>query len=178
MLTEPLPTILDVRKAAVRGAGISGVLKPQDLKRFRPLLGSNEGDISVEMAFSRDEENRYLVRVAIEAHIVVICQRCLEPMPACLLCKNALAILWTEEEAAHLPKHLDPLVVGVPFCNLWELVEDELILTVRPYSYHDIEDCKPNISAYFEPAPQQGQGQGESRPTPFDVLRQLKPGNK
>jgi uncharacterized protein len=176
MLTEPLPTILDVRKAAVRGVGISGVLRPLDLKRFRPLLGSNEGDISVEMAFSRDEENRYLVHVAIDAHIVVICQRCLEPMPAFLSCKNILAILWTEEEAAHLPRHLDPLMVGEPFCNLWELVEDELILAVRPYSYHDLEDCKTNIAAYSEPAPKQGKDEG--RPNPFDVLRQLKPGNR
>ncbi len=81
MLTEPLPTMLDVRKAAVRGVGVSGVLKPLDLKRFRPLLGGDEGSISVEMAFSRDEESRYLVHVSIEAEIVVTCQRCLDAMP-------------------------------------------------------------------------------------------------
>jgi uncharacterized protein len=176
MLTEPLSTMLDVRKAAVRGAGVSGVLKPLDLGRFWPLLGGDEGSISVKMAFSRDEESRYLVRVAIEADIVVTCQRCLEAMPDHLSCENTLAILWTDEEAAYLPKHLDPLVIRELSCNLWELVEDELILALRPFSYHNMEDCKMKIAAFSAPAPQQGTG--ESKPNPFNVLGQLKPSNK
>ena len=176
MLTEPLPTILDVRKAAVRGASVSGTLKPQDLKRFRPLLGGDAGYIAVDMAFSRDEENRYLVQVSIEANIVVICQRCLEEMPEYLSCANTLAILWTDEEAAHLPRHLDPLVVEGTSCSLWAVVEDELILAMRPFSYHDTEDCNMKVAAIPGPAPQEGAGAG--RPNPFNVLGQLKPGNK
>ena len=38
MLTEPLPTRLDVRKAAARGVEIRGVLKPSDLARV-PGIG-------------------------------------------------------------------------------------------------------------------------------------------
>lgn len=176
MSTEPLPTILDVRKAAVRGASISGALKPRDLKRFRPLLGGDEGSILVEMAFSRDEESRFLVHVAVEADIVVTCQRCLEAMPEQLSCENTLAILWTDEEAAHLPRHLDPLLVREPWCSLWDLVEDELILAMRPFSYHATEDCKMKIARFSEPAPQQGTG--ENKPNPFNVLEQLRPSNK
>ncbi len=112
------------------------------------------------MVFSRDEESRYLVHVAIEAEFEVICQRCLEVMPDYLSCKNTLAILWTDEEAAHLPKHLDPLVVGPLSCSLWELVEDELILAMRPFSYHNIEDCKMKIAVYSEPAPKTGRWRG------------------
>lgn len=176
MMTEPLPTMLDVRKAAVRGASVRGVLKPRDLKRFRPLLGGDEGSIYVEMAFSRDEESRYLVQVTIDAELVVTCQRCLEVMPDFLSSTNTLAILWTDEEAAHLPKHLDPLVISEMSCSLWELVEDELILAMRPFSYHNMEDCKIRIAAFSEPVPQQCTG--ESRRNPFNVLGQLKPSNK
>jgi len=128
------------------------------------------------MAFSRDEENRYLVQVTIEADIVVTCQRCLEVMPEHLSCVNALAILWTDEEAAHLPRHLDPLVVEGPSCSLWEVVEDELILSMHPFSYHDTEDCKMKAATFPEPAQQKGTGEG--RPNPFNVLGRLKPGNK
>ena len=176
MLTEPLPTILDVRKAALRGASISGALKLHDLERFRPLLGGDEGSISVEMAFSRDEEGRYLVHVAVEADIVVTCQRCLEAMPEHLSCENTLAILWTDEEASHLPRHLDPLVVRELSCSLWDLVEDELILAMRPFSYHGTEVCKMKIAAFSDPTPQQGTG--EDKPNPFNVLEQLRPSNK
>jgi uncharacterized protein len=176
MLTEPLPTTLDVRKAAVRGADVSGVLKPPDLKRFRPLLGSDEGRIAVEMVFSRDDEGRYLVDIKVEADIIVTCQRCLEAMPEHLSCANTLAVVWTDEEAVRLPRHLDPLVVEDISCNLWNVVEDEMILTMRPFSYHDRKVCKTNIEELPEPA--LGQGIGEDTPNPFDVLGLLKPGNK
>lgn len=168
--------MLDVRKAAVRGLGVSGFLKPQDLKRFRPLLGGDEGSISVELVFSRDEESRYLVQVSIDAKIVVICQRCLEAMPDRLLCENTLAILWTDEEAAHLPKHLDPLVVEATSQSLWEIVEDELILAMRPFSYHNIEDCEIKTAAFSEPPPQWGTG--ESKANPFNVLGQFNTSKK
>jgi len=176
MLTEPLPTVLDVRKAAVRGVGVCGVLKPQDLKRFRPLLAGDEGNISIEMTFSRDEDNRHLVQVAIEADIAVTCQRCLEPMSEQFCSDNTLAVVWTDEEAAHLPRHLDPLVVTEPTSSLWDLVEDELILAMRPFSYHDTEDCKMKIAVYSNPVLPQETGEG--KPNPFNVLGQLKSGDK
>ena len=168
--------MLDVRKAAVRGLDVTGVLKPQDLKRFRPLLAGDGGDISVQMVFSRDEEKRYLVRVAIEADIVVTCQRCLAAMPEHLSSDNTLAMLWTDEEAVHLPKHLDPLIVEDSSFNLWELVEDELILAMRPFSYHDPDDCSMKIADFSEPASQEDAR--EEKPNPFNVLAHLKPGNK
>ena len=175
MLTEPLPTTLDVRKAAVRGAGVSGRLKPQDLQRFRPILAGDEGTIIVDMVFSRDEENRYIVEVAIEADVMVTCQRCLEPMPEHLTCNNTLAMVWTDDEATHLPRHLDPLVVTEATHNLWELVEEELILTIRQFSYHDTEDCKLKTAAFSDPVPQDSV---EDKPNPFNVLEQLRPGSK
>lgn len=177
MLTEPLPTTLDVRKAAAREVGVSGVLKPQDLPRFRPLLAADEGQISVEMRFSRDEENRYLVSVGIEADVTVTCQRCLETMSRHVSSESALAVVWTDEEAAQLPRHLDPLVETEQASDLWALVEDELILNMPPFSYHDTAECVEKMSAFSDPAPEgESRESGESKPNPFDVLGQLKPG--
>jgi uncharacterized protein len=174
MLTEPLPTVLDVRKAAVQGVEVGGLLKPQDLKRFRPLLAGDKGHISTEMAFSRDEDGRHLIRVVIEAEIEVTCQRCLESMSERLSSDNTLAVVWTDEEAAHLPRQLDPLIAAEPICNLWDLVEDELILAMRQFSYHDTEDCKMKVAVFSDPASLQDAA--EDKPNPFDVLGQLKPG--
>jgi uncharacterized protein len=174
MFIEPLPTILDVRKAAVRGATIKGTLKPLELKRFLPLLAGAEGEISVEMKFSRDEEQRYLLQLTIEAAIAVICQRCLEVMPMQLASECTLSIIWTDEEAAHLPKHLDPLIVKESPYNLWQIVEDELILNLPPYSYHQEDDCNLKPADFSDPEPQEDYSDG--RPNPFNVLEQLKPG--
>ena len=176
MLTEPLPTTLDVRKAAGRGASVSGTLKPLDLQRFRPLLAADEGSIQVEMTFSRDEENRHLIHVVTRAEVAMICQRCLEPMSRQLESENTLAVVWTDEQAAHLPRHLEPLIVADEACNLWELAEDELILATPAFSYHDTQACKEFIAGFSEPAPEEGVD--TVKPNPFNVLEQLKPGNK
>ena len=176
MLIEPLPNTLDVRKAAVRGVSVSGVLKALDLQRFRPLLAGDEGAVQVHLTFSRDEESRHLVNVAVAVDVIVTCQRCLEPMPAHIASENTLAIVWSDEQAAHLPRHLDPLIVDEEACNLWELVEDELILAMPPFSYHAADECK-QIETGF-PAEPDDKVEGVENPNPFDVLAQLKPGNK
>lgn len=168
--------MLDVRQAAVRGVTVSGVLKPLDLKRFRPLLAGDEGAISTEIHFARDEERRYLMRVAIGADVVVTCQRCLEAMPQHLSSESTLAIVWTDEEAAHVPKQLEPLVVTDAPCNLWDVVEEELILALPPYSYHETEACKLKIAAFTDPVSYEETD--KDKPNPFNVLAQLKPGNK
>ena len=176
MSTEPLPATLDVRKAAARGVSVSGTLKPLNLQRFRPLLASDDGAVEAELTFSRDEENRHVIHVAVEADVTVTCQRCLEPMSQHLISENLLAVMWTDEQAAHLPRHLDPLIVAEEACSLWELVEDELILAMPPFSYHDTEDCRESIAGFSAPVPEEVTA--VEKPNPFNVLAQLKPGNK
>ena len=110
MLSEPLPTTLDVRKAAVRGVSVRGTLKPLDLQRLRAVLAEDTGLIQADFAFTRDEENRYLIHLAVTADVIVTCQRCLEQLPLTLACENTVAVVWTDEQAAHLPRHLEPLV--------------------------------------------------------------------
>lgn len=173
MLTEPLPNALDVRKASARGVSISGTLKPLDLPRFKALLADETGEIRAVLAFSRDEENRPVVQVEISAEVAVICQRCLKSMALGLEAENTLGIVWNDDQAKHLPRHLDPLIVPEDEgCNLWELVEVELMLALPSFSYHDTQDCKEILSGYS------GQGEeeeaGAERPNPFDVLAQLK----
>ena len=174
MSTEPLPSTLDVRKAAARGVSISGTLKPLDLQRFRTLLAGDEGSINARLAFSRDEENRYIVQVVVDALVTVTCQRCLEPMQESLVSDNSLAIVLNDEQAAHLPRHLEPLIVEGDSCSLWELVEDDLILALKPFSYHDTQECKKILAGFNarEPEPEAAQ---TSKPNPFNVLEQLKP---
>jgi uncharacterized protein len=172
MSTEPLPSALDVRKAAARGVSISGTLKPADLPRFKALLADEAGSVRAFLAFSRDEDNRSLARVRVEAEVAVTCQRCLGPMSLHVEGDNTLAAVWNDDQAKHLPRHLDPLIVSEGACNLWELVEDELILAIPPFSYHETEHCKETMSGYAGPA--DTVEQRDTRPNPFDVLAQLK----
>lgn len=174
MSAEPLPTALDVRKAAQRGAGIKARLSPPDLHRFRALLAADDGAIEVDCQFSRDEENRHLVALSLTADVVVVCQRCLEPMNKRLDCQSQLAVVWTDDQAADLPRHLDPLIVAEQNCDLMAVVEEELILAMPAFSYHDTEACRESTRAYSDPIDLVE----EEKPNPFDVLAQLKPGSE
>ncbi len=176
MLTEPLPNTLDVRKAAARGVSVSGEIKPVELRRFRELLVSDEGSIQVNLALSKDEEKRSLVHIAVTARVEVTCQRCLSPLVVHLSSDNTLALVWSDDQASHLPRHLEALIVADEACNLWELAEDELMLALPPYNYHDTDACK-KILADFSPPPPEEVEAGE-KPNPFNVLAQLKPGKK
>ena len=75
-------------------------------------------------------------------------------------------------EAARLPRHLDALVETETNSDLWELVEDELILARQPFSYHNTDDCKRTTVAYADP--DAIEDAGESKPNPFAVLGELK----
>lgn len=176
MLTEPLPQTLDIRKAAVREATVSGVLEPGKLPRIRELLASDKGSIQARFTFGKDEEGRHLVHVHLEGQVEVTCQRCLEAMPETVSSDNSLALVWSDEQARHLPRHLDPLIATEEACNLWDLVEEELMLSLPQFSYHDTEDCNELLAGYREPPPDEGEA--EEKPNPFDVLAQLKPGKK
>jgi uncharacterized protein len=177
MLSEPLPTTLDVRKAAVRGVSVKGTLKPHDLPRLRALLAADDGEIQAVLTFSRDEENRYLIHTLITAQVVVSCQRCLEPLQQELASESTLAAVWTDEQAAQLPRYLEPLVADDHGSNLWELVEDELILALPAFGYHDTQECR-QILAAFAPEPSAELEPAGDKPNPFNILAQLKPGNK
>lgn len=174
MSTEPLPVLLDVRQAAVRGFGVSGVIPIPDLKRFRPLLAGDEGQISAVIGFSRDEDRRYLMHVRVEAQVLVTCQRCLESMAAQVASESLLAIVWTDEEAVQIPRHLDPLVVGEAPSRLWDVVEEELILALPAFTYHAAEEC--NVQRVdFSDVESQGDVV-EKRSNPFNILGQIEPG--
>lgn len=175
MLTDPLPSTLDVRKGASRGATVGGLLKPLELPRFRELLAADNGSVQALLELSRDEEGRYLVQVTIDASVVVTCQRCLQPMPIELHTDSSLAVVWTDEQAAHLPRHLEPLIVVGDECELRELVEEELILAVPAFSYHEQADCN-TVLVDLNAAPEAAAK--PDRPNPFEVLARLKPGDR
>ena len=170
MLTEPLPSSLDVRKAATRGVSVGGTIKPLDLQRFRDSLAGDAGSVVANLAFSKDEENRYLIQVSVVADVSVICQRCLEPMPLHLETDNLLAVVWDDDYARQLPRYLEALIVGEGHCSLWALVEDELILGTPAFSYHDASDCNETLVGISASLPED-----EGKPNPFNVLAQLKP---
>jgi uncharacterized protein len=170
MLTEPLPTTLDVRKAAAREVSVSGVVALSNLDRIQGALASNVGQVEVTCDFRRDQQYRCLVAISLKCSVAVNCQRCLEPMTVDIDCSNVLALVKDDEQARQLPARLDPLLEDGGPCNLWTLVEDELMLSLPIVSYHESEVCKLNLDDYSAPV----EVEADEESNPFKVLEQLK----
>jgi uncharacterized protein len=174
MSTEPLPTTLDVRKAAAREVTVSGVLALAKLTRLEGVLASDSGHVEATIAFGRDEEKSFVATISVAANVEVRCQRCLDIMPIVVATENRLAIVADDDQARSVPSHMEPWVVEGEQGSLWTLVEDELILGIPIVSYHDSEECKQILKEYQQPPPESV----EVEENPFKVLEQLKPGNK
>ena len=174
MSIGPLPTTLDVRKAAARGVTVSGTVELNRLTRLREMLASDGGCIEARCEFHRDEENRSVVEVTVDAHVTVTCQRCLEPMPLAIASRTRLAIVGDDSGARQLPSSLEPWIVEGETGDLWALIEDDLILEIPAVAYHETDDCNKLMDAYRRaPAADDVQRRGDN---PFKVLEQLKSG--
>jgi uncharacterized protein len=174
MLTEPLPTTLDVRKAAAREVTVSGIVALSELTRLQGVLASDSGHVETTCAFGRDEEKRFVATISVAANVEVRCQRCLDILPIVVATENRLAIVADDDQARSVPSHMEPWVVEGEQGDLWALVEDELILGIPIVSYHDSDECKQILKEYQQPPPESV----EVEESPFKVLEQLKSGNK
>ena len=169
MLTEALPTTLDVRKAAARGVTVKGAVAVAQMARLRDILASDRGSAEVLIAFSQDEEKRCIARISVQAELELNCQRCLESMSSRVSAEHTLGIVGDDELAGQLPRHLEPWVVQGERADLWALVEDELMLGMPIVSLHETEQCRQRLKQFQTPPPQVAENNN-----PFQVLQQLK----
>jgi uncharacterized protein len=173
MLNEPLPSQIDVRKLVNKGAEIKAQVPVSSLPRFATMLACDEGQVTAELRFYVDEERKRRIDGKVVAKVQVTCQRCLEPVPKTVESDFSLAVVWTDDEARHLPKHLEPIIVGEELIDLADVVEEELILSFPFVTYHDDENCRGEQPETAEPMPKASQQQA-NKDNPFKVLEQLK----
>ncbi|SDK15568.1 YceD family protein [Microbulbifer yueqingensis] len=165
-----LPRRLDARKLAQREQQLSGTLPATGLERVAGVVESVAGDVRATLDFSRDLEGHFTVTGQLDGEVKLLCQRCLQPMPAPLECSFQWGIVWSEEQGKALPKELDPVIQDSDELDLYEALEDEILLNLPMVAYHD-EECvaSEHFRAGEEPA-----GEDEQRENPFKVLEQLK----
>lgn len=179
MSNAPLPSQVDVRKLAAKGAEMHAVTSVASLPRIVDMLASDSGSVKVDLHFYVDEESIRRLDGQLKASVRVFCQRCMEPMPLELSADFALGIVWSEDDARRLPRSLDPLIVGDEFTDIADVVSEELILSMPFVSYHTEGECSRqsgySVGADTGASESAGSEQaGSERENPFKVLEQLK----
>ena len=164
---KPLPRLVDPRKLAGQGARFSGSVPTVQMARLAAAVVSADDAAEAELDFGRDDEGRAMVQGKVELGVELECQRCLKPLAYRLAGKVALGIVWDLDGAKALPRQLDPWVIESESSDLYEMVEDELLLALPIAAYHDTDECRGTGSYSTGKV-------SDSAENPFGILAQLK----
>jgi uncharacterized protein len=174
MTLGALPQTVEVRTLAARAVTLAGLVDPSRLGRLNAAIIGMQGPVEVIAEFYRDEEGRYVVSMQVSAQVLVTCQRCLSSLEQSVASTTLLAAVWTDEQAGQLPPRYEPLVADAEI-ELWEVVEDELLLALPSFNYHSDMNCgaETGVQAVGEQGETIAQGNLE-QDNPFSVLKALK----
>ncbi|MFD1216584.1 YceD family protein [Microbulbifer celer] len=165
-----LPRRIDARKLVQREQQLDGVVPSEALPRLGESVESVSGDVVVELTFSRDLQRNQMASGHLTLDVNMLCQRCLQPVAQHVEGELAWGFVWSEEQGKALPKSLDPVIQEGDELDLYQVLEDEILLNLPMVAFHDGE-CVPQEHFHSE-AP--GKAADEQQENPFKVLEQLK----
>jgi uncharacterized protein len=174
MSSTPLPKQVDVRKLIAADTTVTAREPLASFKRLCAMVEGSDGDVEVELHFFVDPQRLRRIEGAVQTTVQVICQICMKPLPVAIDSRFAVAAVWADDEAAHLPRDVDPYIVGDEPQDVRELVEDELIISLPYVSYHEPGQCSP--PADFVNSAPEPEAPADAKENPFKVLEQLKSG--
>lgn len=159
-----LPRQVDVAKLCAQSLVLEGQVALAELPRLMEVLleSPKEAMLKPQLRFRVDDEGHRVMDGQFAITLPVICQRCLEPMEHPVRADFHCALVMTDEQAKGLPSHLEPVMVDgeTGQLALYELLEDELLLSLPIAAFH--EHCDKKL-----------QGSGEARQKPFAGLAAL-----
>ena len=188
LMSKALPEHIYPLRLARRGESLAGSVVFSRMPRIAEMLceGANRADFTLR--FGYDGGGQACVLGHIDAKLVVLCQRCLEPMEIGVARQVRLALVGEHDDPAGLDDlagldaTYDPLPVGDGPVSLSGIVEDELILAMPDFSRHPRSECRmPPGADAVDVIDDEASGNdvdtaGESgEENPFSILESLKP---
>ncbi len=181
VMSKALPEHIHPFRLAHHSETLLGSVGVEQMPRLAEMLHEAAGRVEFELRFGCDEGGQTRVVGRIGARLVVLCQRCLEPMGIDVERQVRLALVRADAEAAALDARYDPLLVGDQPVSLSGLLEDELILAMPNFCRHPRGECEmPRGADAVEGSVESGERQdvdsaGESgQENPFSALEPLK----
>lgn len=168
MSKASLPITIDPRRAADQGRFLEGEIALKELERLCGYLVDSDGVVGVNLTFGVDEERIRFIKGQAETTVKMLCQRCLEPVTLELEAEMSLGIVADDEAAKQLPRYYDPNIINEPKQDIYQLIEQELILTLPLIAQH--QNCVVKTT-FGEEAIESVDSEKEN---PFNVLAQLK----
>jgi uncharacterized protein len=113
--------------------------------RLRDVALSDRPTVSVRLQFSIDEQHP-VVAGELRGEVELTCQRCMKPMRHSVHEQFELMLVASEEEATRIPERYEPWVTNVVRADVFELVEEQLLLALPLIAKHaDVAECQRNV---------------------------------
>jgi uncharacterized protein len=134
-MSRDFPDFIDPWKAAEGQRVFAGTMLLKRMQRLSPLLVSAGGEAGFEISFYFDRQRIAVIKVTVEADLILLCQRSLEPYTETVQRTSFLGVVRDIAEQDMMPSNYEPLVLETGGHEtgklaLLDLVEDELLLAL------------------------------------------------
>lgn len=149
-------------------ACFNGVILLSQMPRLASLVIQNDDDVEIKVSFEFEKSNyqQAAIKGHIEANLKVECQRCLESMVLSVDQSFELLIDATDEDIQSF--QVDSVFSSEGYLDVFEVIEDELILTLPIITMHEDTSCNKYLHAEIPDT------QAVEKDNPFAVLESLK----
>ena len=129
-MSRDFPDLIDPWKAAEGQRVFVGTMPLKRMKRLSPLLVTDGGEASFEVCFYFDQQRNAVIKVAVKADLILLCQRSLGPYTETVQRTSLLGVVREIDGQDMMPANYEPIVHETGKLALLELVEDELLLAL------------------------------------------------
>jgi uncharacterized protein len=145
MLLNKLPATLNPQKlcqsAPIGGSPLSGKILIGNLPNLDEQLKTQGAtEVAVSIVFSMDSEGYCSVAGELAVDLVMICQRCMQPMDLPLRANFLVSPVVSDVQAQQLPARYEPLLVTDGEIVVAQWIAEELYLALPFVPRHDT-DC-------------------------------------
>lgn len=172
MAEASLPKRLDARRLADDNEELKGSVDGQKLQRIVEAVESIQTAVGYHMVFGRDAEGVRNVTGKCSVRVDMTCQRCLESVALDVEGNFCVGLVYSDEEARHLPKRFEPALMDQNGnIDPLEILEDELLLALPMFANHADGECTLKQP---DAVTEEIESDSSGKENPFEVLRQLK----
>ena len=141
------------------------------MKRLLPLLASDEGSARFSARFGYDQQKDLIVDLSVDAELMLICQRSLEPYRELVRRNSRLAVIEDSAQQEQMPENYDPVLLDHGRMALLQIVEDELLLGLPQVPRNPaLKEIELSTDGVVTPASEPGE---EQLQRPFAGLAEL-----
>lgn len=134
------------------------------------MLVDAGGNVRVELQGEQDPAGHNLIRMSLDAELVVECQVCLTPYQFAAQAEKRLLPVLTETQMEAAPADLEPVLMDESGLDIMTVLEDELILALPLVARHPSCAVQDPRTAGQEAV----EAVVEQKESPFAVLKDFK----